>query len=216
MELGFGISKLGALSKISFNLKDVATAAYLLHRWYKIRRSNSEQTLASNGVSLATVSTFNRILCADVREQHGGTWGVAPRTDGFLARVRLPKASTALEGDPRVVCLRALTIGLMCFVEQAQVGPVLKEILPRRILQYNQEGIEFLIERPSLAALLDYVRAIAKEEIADQLRVHLLDYTDSQIQRVTCASLNDLLACRETEIGHIIGFLDCLPTPASK
>ncbi|MCJ1316619.1 hypothetical protein MMC15_001940 [Xylographa vitiligo] len=73
-----------------------------------------------------------------------------------------------------------------------------------------------VIEGPFLAALTSYVRSIDTEEGAAELRAHLLDHTDNEMQRITCAAVADLMAAEQTEVGHVTGFLDWLLTPVIK
>ena len=221
MTLAFNVSNLGPLSQIGFDYKDVGTAVYLAtgaYGWFKSRERtlSLEQTLAASGVSLAIVSTFNSSRYTKYRQDHGCTCGVARTLQNTITRIKLPKASTALEGHAGMMCLRALTLALLCFVDQSQIPAILKDILPRRLFHYDQEGEEFVIEGPSLAALIRYVQAINTEESIDDLRTKLLNRVDSQIQRVTNATMDDILISQQTEIGHIVGLVDWLLTPAAK
>ena len=221
MSLGFSVPNLGPLNQVGFAFKDIGTAVYLATKaygWYNSRERvlSLEQTLASSGVHLIATSTFNRETYLVTTQEHCNTWGVARNFSNVISRVRLPRASTAMEGHPGVLCLRALTAGLLCFVEINQVQLILKEVIPSRLFNYEQEDTEMVIEGPFLAALTSYIRSIDTEEGAAGLRTYLLDHTDNQMQRITHATVADLLVAEQTEVGHITGFLDWLLTPALK
>ena len=218
MTLAFNVRNAGPLSQVGFDLPSFGTAVYLAshaYGWYQshTRALTLEQTLSSTGVSLASVSTFNRTRYSNIRHELGGVWGAVNERTGVLSRLRLPKASTALEGDPGFVCLRALVVGLLCFVQEAQICSILKLLLPRRLFNYNQEGDEAAIEDACLASLSQYVQAVSKEEAVDDLCNQLRDFTDTQILRVNNATSEQILACQQTEMGHVVGFLDWLLTP---
>ncbi|MCJ1437044.1 hypothetical protein MMC27_006429 [Xylographa pallens] len=220
MALSFAVN-LGPLSEIEFGYKDVATAVYLandLRGWWKARERaiSLEQTLGSSGTSLVPSFTFNSNLYLELRRDYSKAWGVARTVTNTITRLCLPRASTATEGSPGLLCLRALTTALLCFVDQEQTPYILKDILPSRLFHYDQADKEILIEGPYFAALVQYVQSIATEEGADEIRAHLLRHTDSQLPRVTSATLAELQNIQNTEVGHLAGFLDWLLTAIPK
>ena len=221
MSLGFTLPNLGPLSQVSFGFQDVATVMHLatgIYGWANSgnRALSLERTLASSGISLAAISNFNRDVYLASRQKNGNTWGVARDVSNTLSRIRLPRASTATEGYPGLLSLRALITGLLCFVDQEQIPFILQCIPPARIFHFEQEGKKFAIQGPFLAALIHYIRSVAAEEGADDYRTSLLSGIDTQIQRVTCAELGDLRATQDTELGYIIGLLNWLLTPPSQ
>ena len=218
MTLAFNVRNAGPLSQVGFDLPSFGTAVYLathVYGWYQShnRALTLEQTLSSAGVSLASVSTFDRTRYSNIRHEHGGVWGAVKEKSGLLTRLQLPKASTALEGDPGFVCLRALVVGLLCFVQEAQICSILKVLLPRRLLNYNQEGEDAIIEDACLASISHYVQAVSKEEAVEDLCNRLRELTDSQILRVSNGTSDQILTSQQTEMGHVVGFLDWLLTP---
>ncbi|MCJ1396476.1 hypothetical protein MMC18_009366 [Xylographa bjoerkii] len=220
MALSFAVN-LGPLSGVEFGYKDVATAVNLandLYGWFKARERavSLEQTLASTGTSLVPSFTFDSNLYMALRRDHSKAWGVARNITNALRRLQLPRASTATEGSRGLLCLRALTTGLLCFVDQEQASYILKDVLPLRLFHYEQADKEITIEGPYLAALIHYVQSIATEEGADDIRAHLLSHTDSQLHRVTSAKLAEMQNIQNTEVGHLTGFLDWLLTSVSK
>lgn len=221
MALSFAVTNLGPLSGIGFGIKDVGTAVYIAtnaYGWYnsRARAVSLEQILASSGVSLVTSFNFNKDVYLAIRKDHNITWGIGRSVSNVISRFRLPRASTATEGSDGILCLRSVIIGLLCFVDQQQVPYILIEILPSRLFHYEQQGKEITVNGPYLAALVQYVRSVDTEEGADELRAHILRHVDSQLHRVTCATLADLRDSEKTEVGHMIGLLDWLLTPISK
>ena len=141
MSLGFSIPNLGPLNQVGFAFKDVGTVVYFATKaygWYTSRERvlSLEQTLASSGVHLVATSTFNREIFLTMTQENCTTRGVARNISNFISRVRLPRASTAMEGHPGILCLRVLTAGLRCFVEINQVLLILREIIPSRLFNY--------------------------------------------------------------------------------
>ena len=220
MAVSFAVN-LGPLSEIVVGYKDVATAVYLandVRGWWKARERavSLEQTLASSGTSLVPSFTFNSNLYLELRRNYSKAWGVARNVTNTITRLCLPRASTATEGSSGLLCLRALTTGLLCFVDQEQTPYILKDVLPSRLFHYEQADKEIPIEGPYFAALVHYVQSIATEEGADDIRAHLLRHTDSQLPRVTSATLAEMQNIQNTEVGHLTGFLDWLLTAVPK
>ena len=223
MEVGFSVTSLGLgpISEVSINREIITAAVYLATKtygWYKSRERilTLQQTLSSRGVELVAASTFNKKHYLDYVQKHSTTWGIAVSMSNFASRIRLPKGSSAMEGLPGSLCLRALSIGLLCFVDKEQVPSILKDVLPLWMFHYEQEEKEVVIEGPLLAALKQYVISVNTEDGADDLRSEILSYTDSQLQRLTHATTVDVRASEPTELGHIIGLVEWLLTPNYK
>ena len=221
MALSF-TANIGPISGVEFEFFNAGTVIYFANKalsWYSSREQavSLEQTLQCCGTSLAAASTFNRKVYLALRRDYSCTYGVARGTSTTISRFRLPRASTAAEGDPGLLCLRAVTLGLLCFVDVDEVPAILKEILPSRLLHYEQESRDTTqIKGPLLAALIHYVKSIASEEGADRLRTRLLNDVDSQIRQITSLSLEELQGSEYPELGHMVGILDWLLTPALK
>ena len=221
MALAFNVSNLGPLSQVGFDFKDLAAVVYFAytHSGYfnsTDRALSLEQTLASSGVSLAAVFTFDKVRYEASRKRHSRTWGVARNLSNVVCRIRLPKGSTATEGHPGLVSFRALITGLLCLVDKEQIPTIIKHVPTSRIFHFEQEGVDFTLEGPYLSALIRYIQSVATEEGADDYQNRILNDIDVQMQRVTCAALADLQASKHTEIGQIIGLLDWLLTPPSQ
>jgi hypothetical protein len=222
MELGFSVPA-GPLSQISFDLKDALALAKYTKRLYESYKGRDrilslEQSLASSKVSVSATSTFNKPAYLESRQQYVNTSGVARNTDNILCRVLLQGMSTAVHGHPGLVCLRALTTALLCFMREDTLVTVLQAVLPKHLLHHEQEGEDFVFEGPSLLSLKQYIHSVAEEEQGDEYRRYLLQHVDNQIQRVTFAAstLDDLLTSGFLETGHIVGLLDWVLTPVLK
>ncbi|MCJ1396487.1 hypothetical protein MMC18_009377 [Xylographa bjoerkii] len=223
MEVGFSVAGLGLgpISEVSINREIVSAAVYLARKsygWYKAKERilSLQETLKSSGVELVAASTFDKDHYLEYVQKHGTTWGIAVTMSNIASRVKLPRASTAMEGLSGSLCLRALTMGLLCFVDKDQVPFILKDILPSCMFHYDQLETEVVIEGPLLAALKQYVLSVDTEEGADDLRSKILNYTDTQLRRLTHASTVDVKASEPTELGHITGLVEWLLTPTYK
>ncbi|KZF26002.1 hypothetical protein L228DRAFT_2985 [Xylona heveae TC161] len=213
LELGFNVNNAGPLSQLSVQIASLDVAVFLATSawgWYKgrDRALTFEQTLSSKGVSLATTSSFKSDWYSKIRQEHGAIYGAALTRDRTLVRILLPKASTANEGDPGMRCLRAAMVALLCFAEADQVSTILKEVLPRTLLHYEQEGVEFALEGASLASLLHFVTAVAREENVDALRRHILEEVDFRVRTVVGPDmLAEVLKAGRADTAQVIGLL---------
>ena len=219
MSISFNTPKLGPLGQIGLELLDATTVVCLATRaygWYKSRERTLtlEQALASDGISLVGVSTFNRRKYDHIRNERGNVSGLARIRAGPLVRVQLPEASTATEGDPGFVCLRALTQGLLCLIDPTQVLVILKAVVPCYLFQTDQERKERVGRGPCLDALKNYIEAVSTEESMNQLQNDMRELASTQVHRVSSADPKDLLSCPKTEISHIVKLLEWTLTPA--
>jgi len=128
------------------------------------------------------------------RAQISGVQGTAVK-DGTLTSFPLPNASTAMEGDAAQICLRALTVALLCFFEPDTATHVLVASVPYGLLHYDQEGEDVKIEGPIYAAFRQYVKAVATEEDTDPIRQSLIRAVENNQARVSGASINEILSC---------------------
>ena len=113
------------------------------------------------------------------------------------------------------MCLRAIIIALLCFVQEDSIVDILKEILPSRLFHYEQEDKKIKISGHYLVALKQHVRRTVEEELRDDFRSKLLDTIDGQIHRVSNATREELLKCQYVDSNLIAGFLDWALTPIS-
>lgn len=225
MEFGFSVVA-GPLTQISVSLsglKDVVTAAKYTKKLYDSYTGREQvvllqQSLASSKVSIPATSTFDSLAYLESRQKYANTSGVARRSSNALCRVLLQGTSTSTHGHPGLLCLRALTTALLCFLREDTIASVYQDVLPKYLLHCEQEGEAFIFEGPSLLSLKQYIHSIAEEEEGDEYRRYLLHHVDSQVQRVTlsASTLTDLLASEFLEIGHINGLLRWVLTPVLK
>ena len=220
MSIAFNVD-LGALSQVGLDIDNVVTITRLASStlgWLRSRTPTLclEQTMGSVGVSLSTISAFSKSHYLDERGRRGRIVGLTRMKGGFLQTIRLPKVSLPAETNPGLLCLRALTIGLFCFFEEPQIRSILRETLPKRLFEYEREGKDrIVLEGPLYMALIQYIQKISEEELRDDLRSRLLDMVDGQVHRVSNATQEEILACREGESSHTIGFLDWLLAPSA-
>ena len=218
MSIAFNVENLGPIGQIGLDVDNVLTITRLATSAASWFTSSSQalslaQAISSDGASLVPASIFNRIQYKNIREQYGVTWGAARVSGGILKRVRLSNVSTATEGDPGLICLRAIIIALLCFVEEGTIVDILRKVLPRRLFHYEQEDKEIEIKGPYLAALKQHVKETVKEELRDDFRSKLLDTIDSQIHRVSNATREELLNVQYIDKWLITGLLDWAFTP---
>ncbi|KAI9720425.1 MAG: hypothetical protein M1812_002931 [Candelaria pacifica] len=218
MEIAFTVTKLGPLSQIAVPIIGIDKLVYLAYHaygWYKSTEQalTLEQTLGSNGASLVATSAFNLRRYCNIRQDQGGVYGAAQGINGSLTRILLPKASTATEGNSGLICLRALVIGLLCFVRQPYITSILKEVLPHYLLNHELEGDVTELQGACVAAVSQYVTTISKEEDIDILSGRLQDHIDSQLKRVTDATLFELQSSQKMDISQVTGLLRWILTP---
>ena len=220
MELGFAVSA-GPLSQISVHLLSLENAVQLatgLWGWYKGPQSlqSLQQTLEARNAALVASQTFRRHRYTSFRNEHGCVYGAAFDTSHRLIRLPLPRASSANSDDAGVDCLRALIVGLSCFMEQGQIYSLLKDLIPQHLLHFGQDDDSHRLDGASLAATLQFISAVIREEYVDKIRDRLFDLIDSQLPRVTGASRAELLACQYTEVCHMAGVLRWILKPPYK
>ncbi len=213
MELAIAISK-GPFNQIAFPLISLDSAIQLAigaAGWYKGRERalSLRQTLEARKASLVPTDTFVRERYWGLRGDHGGVCGAVISPSRKLLKIPLPGASTAVAGDPGLDCLRALIVGLSCFVDVQQTISLLKDILPQYMLHYGQDDPDQpqSLEGACLAATIQFVAAVWEEEGVDQLKDHLHTAVSRGLERVTNASLQELLASQYTELAQISGML---------
>lgn len=218
MELGFTVSA-GPLSQISVHLLSLETAVQLatgVWGWYKGPQSiqSLQQTLGARNAALVPSQTFLRYRYANFRHEHGCVYGAAFDTRHSLIQLALPRASTALSDDAGIDCLRALIVGLSCFLVEEQIYAVLRDVIPEYLLHFQHDDDTHRLEGASLTAILHFIATVMHEEAVDKIRGRLLDVVDSQLPRVSGASRSELLACQHAEIRHVAGVLRWVLKPA--
>jgi hypothetical protein len=150
---------------------------------------------------------------------------------GILGSILLPEGSTAAEGHAAQLCLRALTVALLCFYEPHTISDILAAVIPYGLLNYDQEGADVKMGGPIYAALLQYVIAVAKEEDTDPIRRILLQEIERKQDHVSGASIKQILSCdllQGTDLPFSIGVIrwvltsmhrrlcECYPTRSLK
>lgn len=220
MELGFTVSA-GPLSQISVHLLSLETAVQLatgLWGWYKGPQliQSLQQTLEARNTALVPSQTFFHDRYTILRNEHGGVYGAAFDTSRSLIRLALPRASTALSDDAGIDCLRALIVGLSCFMVEEQIYVLLRDLIPQHLLHFQQDDDARRLDGASLTATLHFIATVMYEESVDEVRDRLLDVVDSQLPRVSGASRSELLACQHAEIRQIAGLLRWVLNPAYK
>lgn len=220
MEVGFTVNA-GPLSQISVHLFSLETAVQLatgaLGWWRGPQWTQSlQQTLEAGNAALVPAQTFVRHRYTDFRNDNGGVYGAAMDAGRRFVRMPLPRASTALSEDAGVDCVRALIVGLSCFMDGDQIYGLLKELVPQYLLHTGQDDQPRRLHGASLTAMKNFVTAVLYEETVDKLRDRLFDIIDSQLPRITGASRSELHASRRTEVCHISGVLRWILKPAYK
>lgn len=220
MELGFTVSA-GPLSQISVHILSLETAVHLatgVWGWYKGRQAiqSLQQTLEAKNAALVPSQTFQRHRYINFRLEQGCFYGTALDKNRKLIRLSLPRASTGLSDDAGMDCLRALILGLSCFMVEEQIYTVLKGIIPDYLLHFGQDDGSHALSGASLTATLQLVASVLREEAVDRIRDRLFDTIDSQLPRVTGANRSDLVACQHVEMGYIQGVLRWILKPAYK
>ncbi|KAI9720424.1 MAG: hypothetical protein M1812_002930 [Candelaria pacifica] len=213
MELAVAISK-GPFNQIAFPLISLDSAIQLAigaAGWYKGRERalSLQQTFHARQASLVPADTFIRERYRRLRDGYGGVYGAVVGPSRKLLNIPLPGASTAVTEDPGLDCLRALIVGLSCFVDEQQTISLLKESLPQYMLHYNQDDPDQpqALEGACLAATIQFVIAVRHEDGVDRLKEHLHAAVSRGLERVTNASLQELLASQYTELAQISGML---------
>ncbi|KAI9874713.1 MAG: hypothetical protein M1830_009379 [Pleopsidium flavum] len=220
MEVGFTVNA-GPLSQISVHLISLQTAVQLATGawgWWRgpQRIQSLQQTLEAVNAALVPAHTFLRQRYTAFRNDHGCVYGAAFDASRKLVRMPLPRASTALSEDAGIDCLRALILGLSCFMDEHQIYGLLKELLPQYLLHFEQDEHPPRLDGACLTATLHFISAVLREEVVDKIRDKLFDTIDSQLPRVTGASRSELLASQHTEVCHISGVLRWIFEPAYK
>jgi hypothetical protein len=108
-----------------------------------------------------------------IPQAQSGVRGAAVK-DGSLTSFPVPSASTSTDCEAALVCLRALTVALLCFFEPNTVTHVVVAVLPYGLLYYDQEGKDVELQGPIYGAFRQYVKAVATEEDTDPIRQSLL------------------------------------------
>jgi len=132
---------------------------------------------------------------------------------------QLTRASTAVEGDVGLICLRALVVSLLCFYSVDTVTNILAEVVPQTLINYEHEGDNLTIEGPLHATFRQYVAAVATEEDSNGLRKQLLELVESRQANVSGASLRELLACESLVLGELpytTGMIKWILTPVHR
>ena len=129
-----GLSQIN-LSIISFNVTvHLATGAY---GWWKARNRSQSliEVLDSSHCQLSSNATFNRDAYAAARL--GCQMRAVALDAGRLHTVELPKASTGLDRDLGLVCLRALITAILCLFDVAATTSIRAEVIPDKLVNYH-------------------------------------------------------------------------------
>ncbi len=94
-----------------------------------------------------------------------------------------------------------------------QITSVLKEVLPHYLSNHELEGDIIELQGACIAALSQYVITISREEDVDSLPGRLQDHVDSQLKRVTDATLFELQSSQKVDVAQVIGLLRWILTP---
>ncbi|MCJ1238797.1 hypothetical protein MMC14_006788 [Varicellaria rhodocarpa] len=222
MAIAFNINA-GPLTQIGINLLSVDTAVQLAlgaYGWYKAKgRSKSLiGPLSASGAELVSTSSFNREHYLESRSQEGVVRGLVIQ-NGIAQSTTLPKASTAVPQHPGLICLRALTTGILCFYGSDACTAILANVIPFALLQYHQQDSDIDMAGPAQSSLKQFVDAIAIEEDANTYRTFLLQQASNRQFEITGAPLSEILDCdftHEVDLPLAIGFLRWMLTPVHK
>ena len=222
MEVGFGIPNAGPLAQISLQLFSPEMAVYLAtgaYGWWKSRERTKSlvEVLAASNTQLSSPSTFNWQTYQRARET-GKLQGVVVQSGQVQVAV-LPKASTALPPNAALACLRALTTGLLCFYGVDTSSSILAAVIPRGLLQYDQEGVDLVLDGPRLSSLKLLVSAVAAEEDSNTLRQYLMDQVTTQQRALRIESSQDIFQVegkQSNEVWFVVGLLEWIITPTYK
>ena len=224
MDLGFSISGAGPLTQMSVPIMSLDTAVYLAigtYGWWKAREQGQslDGVIHAKGGSLVPPSTFDR-PSYQRRRQKEVIKGIARVPGGKLLSFVLPKASTAMEGDSGLQCLRALISSLLVFYRNQEVVlNILRKVVPDYLINQDQEGKRVDVDGPLLLAMRHYVKSVAKEEEGSSLSKELLDRVDAGLGGMSGASAQDLLKCNADgilETPLVVGLLRWTLTPVLK
>jgi hypothetical protein len=222
LQLGFQTSSTGPLTQVSIPLEAIGSAVYLatgaVRSWWKApaKAQCLEMVLMSNGASLTIPQTFNphtfkrRVSGYPMR-------GVALQTDveggGFRLRsCALPNASSRNNGPEERFPIRAITIALLCLFDTNTTCHILLDIIREYLLNKDLEGISIEKQGPLSAATLQYIKSVEAEEECNDLREDLLRLLDREREKVTNATLEDLVNCHVFEEPLAIAFLSWVLT----
>ena len=220
MSLGFSVKNAGPLTSIGLNVLALDTATHLAtgaYGWWKARERSKSllEVVESARARVVPTSTFNKTTYEYVRRSDQLT-GVVIQS-GELQTTNLPKASTAIDVDTGLACVRALTTGLLCFYQTPRVTTMLAELIPAHLLQYDQTDSRLNFEGPLYASLKQFVEAVATEEDNSHSQKTLIDAVNSgragllgnspELQLAACEALH-------TDEDHLtVGMLMWVLTP---
>ena len=74
-------------------------------------------------------------------------------SNGELELLTLPKASTALDGDSGLICLRALVTAVLCLFDVAATTAILAQVIPDNLIHYELDDQPLNVEGPLLSSL---------------------------------------------------------------
>ena len=209
----------GPLAQVGFSIPldkayQLAVGAY---GWFKAgdRSKSLGQLFDVSSVTLAPSRSFNVRNYSSVLSSLNQIRG-AFVNDNQLLPTALPRASTALSGDPAMVCLRALVTGLLSLYDTDATTTILVASIPGTLAKCADEEAELEISSPIVAALREYIEAVAVEEDNNLLRQAVFEHVAQRRSALVGAPEADIQACEpvhSSDMNLTVGLLKWLLAP---
>jgi len=185
--------------------------------WFKAaaRSKSFQQLLEITGGTLEPSKSFNMKQYSSVVSSRSEIRGAFVH-NGQLLPTALSKASTACSEDPGMLCLRALVTGLLSIYDTDACTAILSSSIPGTLAKYADERDGFETNPSILAALREYIEAVAVEEDNNMLRGIILEHIVQRRSALVGASEADIQACEpvhDSDMNLTIGLLKWLLRP---
>ena len=218
LQIPFSFGPFNSLSVPGKSLESIVYLAVGLHGWWK-----SRETTNSLVSVIKMQNPDNELLCAPSFELaifqaietdhpfHGAVISDEENGVRVLRNVQLDGPTTRGEDEPKaILCMRALTSGLLCLFSRKDVVDVLFNIMQKCLIQFYQPDVQFDKHGPFSRALNDWIESERTKESFRKKSPNLMKELDAAALEFMSVSVKDLQSTQFFEIELVIAFLQWL------
>ena len=115
-----------------------------------------------------------------------------------------------MTGSQAVICIRALTSGLLCLFSHSEVFDTLFDILQKCLIHFHQPDTQFARHGPFSSALKEWIEAQSIEESFRRKSADVMQQLDAAAKAFLSVNMEDLRGSQFFEQGLVLEFLQWL------
>ena len=212
---------IGPFTSLAIPGRSLETIVYLavgVHGWWKTEETTksllSVIKMQHPDNEILSASSFELSVFENIEDEypfHGATINDEENGARGLQSIQMDGPFTGpMTGSKAMLCLRALTSGLLCLFSRSQVFDILFDVLQTCLIHFHQPDIQFARHGPFSSALKDWIEAEKTKESFRHKSSDLMKQLDDAAIAVLNVSVEDLRKTQFFEEGLVIPFLQWL------